>query len=191
MQLFFCPNHIFVTISWQLYSFDLYLQITFLSQNSGISYFQWIVEKMWWKSVNFIFWWQTGTEKFFVMEMWWYNLCHKVTILWWKSWNMFLKKYWHLTFISKCHDYVTKMWCQLIRNISQNCDGFVMEMCWVCTFFLVFRFEFSLLSCSTEWWMKKLSLKQKTDNLNAPNQSSKFYLKKWVPPPIRHRLAIY
>ena len=60
------------------------------------------------------------------------------------------------------------MWWQLFKIVIWNWDDFVMEMWWVCTFFLVPHLNFPSNDCSTLWCMKKVKLKEITENLNAP-----------------------
>ena len=63
------------------------------------------------------------------------------------------------------------MWWQLFKIVIWNWDDFVMEMWWVCTFFLVPYLNFPSNGYSTLWCMKKVKLKQITENLNAPKDA--------------------
>ena len=72
------------------------------------------------------------------------------------------------------------MWWQLFKIVIWNWDDFVMEMWWVCTFFLVPHLNFPSNDCSTLWCMKKVKLKQITENLNAPNQTIWFLLSRFA-----------
>ena len=48
----------------------------------------------------------------------------------------------------------------IVMKKWRKCDELILVL------FMIWKFP---PCCSTQWWMKKLSLKQKTDNLNAPN----------------------
>ena len=72
------------------------------------------------------------------------------------------------------HNFITMLWKHLTTDFSpiyfSSVHHITMKKWWKCdelilVLFVIWNFP---PCCSTQWWMKKLSLKQKNDNLNGP-----------------------
>ena len=59
-----------------------------------------------------------------------------------KMWQHLFKNGEDQIFIQHCVNYVTEMWRWFLKQFARNCDDFVMEMWWDCTFFLVQHLNF-------------------------------------------------